>query len=90
MLAHAQHRPQQRRHDSKHNHWHAQKNAPPEEAEQNAREDQNRGCDEAEVQTAKCAARRMMLVLAWVYFMHNRRSAMRAEGPRYSKMSSAF
>ena len=90
VLTHAQHRSQQRRHDAQHNHRYAKENAPSQQTEQDSWDDQDRGGDEAVVQAAESAARRMMLVLARVYCMHNRRSTMRAEGSRHRKMSSAF
>jgi hypothetical protein len=90
MLPHTNHWSQQRSKNSEHNHRHAKKNTPPEQAKQNARKNQDRSCNDAEIQTAKRAARRVMLVLARVYFTYHSGSAIRAEGPRRCEMIPAL
>jgi len=62
MLAEAEDRSGQRGEDSEHDHGHAQEDAPAEQAEQNAREDENRRDNQPDVHAAEGATDRVMFM----------------------------
>jgi hypothetical protein len=90
VLAHAEDGAEERRHNAHHDHGNADKDSPAEKAQQDARNDEDRGDDQAQIHAAKRAAGWMMFMDGGTGFLLHFSAAVRAEGPGNGEVGSAF